>query len=160
MNLRSSFRSSWRSLPVAQRRLLAGGLGVAALLALVLLDMLPALDAVRQGPARLQRLQQQAGAMQDLQVEVTALRLRPRLDPGDTARRFTEATQQLLGPAARITPQGDALQVELTGVTASGLAQWLAMLRPEAGATVTQTRLQRDDKQLWNGTVTLRTLSH
>ena len=147
----NAWRAQWARLAARERQALllaAGTLGL-ALAWWVLLA--PALQTLRQAPARHAALDQQLLRMQRLQAE--ALRLQADMPPplpgaqdglatpADMPSRLRESVQRALGAGAQITLQGERAQITLKNVPASALAAWLDQARQNLRVNTLEMRL-------------------
>ncbi len=146
-------RARWKSLESRERVLVASA---AALLALALLwwaGLQPALQTLRTAPARLDALDAQTLTMRRLAAEVGQLRQTPALAP-DQASQALKAASDRLGPAARLSVQGDRAVLTLEGVDPAALRNWLAEVRTGARARPVEAQLRQTGPG-FSGTVTV-----
>lgn len=147
--------SGWATLPVAQRR----GLGLAVLLlaslAFWLLALAPALTTLRDAPAQHQQLDAKLQAMQTQAQTLQALQGQPRADPSRTVAALT-ASLKPLGEQADLSLDGARATVQLKGVAAVALADWLSSVRLSSQAVPIEAELNRNPAgPLWDGRVVL-----
>lgn len=147
--------TAWTALPVHWQR---GFKGLALLLCLFtawIWGLQPALALWREAPAqhlqldaKLQTMQIQAQALQTLQGQ-------PRADP---ARAMTALAQSLLplGEQASLSHDGVRATVQLQGVPAAALADWLSSVRLVSQTLPIEAELNRSGAgHLWDGRVVL-----
>lgn len=102
----------------------------------------PALRAVREAPAQIDRLETQLQQMQRVAAEINTLRGATRVSPTQAAQALKSATDRL-GDRARLNLQGDRATLTLTGVSPDALRAWLNEARSAARARPTEAQLQR-----------------
>jgi general secretion pathway protein M len=132
----------WRALSARDRRaaLIAGG----ALLLLVAwwVALQPALRALREAPAQIDRLDAQLQQMQRLAAEGRQLQATPRLTTEQSTAALQAATSRL-GPRARVVIAGGRATLTLSGVNGAELRDWLAEVRSGARARPQEVQLSR-----------------
>jgi general secretion pathway protein M len=134
-------RAHWQALSAREQR----GLSVlAVLLSAVLFWFVaidPALHTLRTSAQRSVQVSEQQAHMLALQAEAQALQARTPL-----ARE--EALRQLQGLAPntqfQLNVQGERVAVQLKGVSATGLSNWLAQARQQAQALPVEAHLTRN----------------
>ena len=157
-----ALRTAWQQRPVRER---LGVLAGSALLMLILLWQIaigPAWSVWREAPARQARIDARTRQMLQWQTQAQELQPVARVDRREALPRLQAAADRLLGPGARLQPQGEQLLVTLQAAPAEGLAQWLALARNEAQVLPLQARLQQPDdtsrptEALWQGSLLMR----
>jgi len=139
----SGWRARWSALAPRERGLVLGAVllvGVALLWSVVIG---PAWRTLRDAPVERARLEAQWQTMQRQAAETRALRAAPPLAPGLAVQALQAATERL-GPAARLSLQGDRAVLTITAVPGTALMQWLAEARRGARAQPVELRLSRD----------------
>lgn len=163
-----ALRKHWASLQARERRLIVLALTVVGLALLWALAIAPALRTLRQAPAQLAQLQTQAQHMQAMQREAHALSAQTALSRDQALQALRQATEQRLGSHARLSVNGNLVQIELDHAPAADLAAWLADVRANARSRPSQAQLQRatpasanadasaDTAPRWSGRLTLQ----
>jgi general secretion pathway protein M len=152
---RQQLSSGWATLPVTQRRWL--GLGVLSLagLAVWLLALAPALATWRDAPAQHQQLDAKLQAMQSQAQALKVLQGQPRADPSRAVAAL-KASLKPLGEASDLTLDGTRATVQLKGVAATALADWLTNVRLSSQAVPIEAELNRSPNgPFWSGRVVL-----
>jgi general secretion pathway protein M len=150
-------QQQWQQLGPRDRRAL---LWCGALVALALLwwvALAPAISTWRQAPARIDSAQQTLLRLQDMAQEAQALQSQAREPGAGTPLERLRQASTMLGSAADINAQGDALVVSVIGVKPEALSSWLAQVRLNARLKPAQVRWQAADDGLWSGTVVFAT---
>lgn len=147
--------SAWVERPVMQRR----GIFLAALLlasvAFWTWGLAPALATWREAPAQHQRLDVKLQSMQLQAQAFEALQGLPRADPARSAVALTESLKPL-AEQAKLRQDGTRATVELQGVSAQALAEWLGSVRLSSQAVPVEAELHRiPGGSLWGGRVVL-----
>lgn len=158
MSALQTLQARWGLLRPRERRLLTFGTAVLGLALLWWVALAPALQTLRTAPQQHQRLDMQLQHMRQLQAQAQALQQRPRTNTADAARALEQSVHQHLGASAQVQHNGTQATVTIKNLPADTLAQWLAQVRGQASATVTQARLQRDGAATpvtWSGTLVL-----
>jgi general secretion pathway protein M len=137
-------RGRWAALGAREQRLVV----VAAVLiggALIwALAIQPALRTLRSAPQEQARLDAQWQAMQREAAEATRLRAAPPLASGLAVQALQGATDRM-GPAGRLSLQGDRAVLTLTNASPEALQQWLAEARRGARARPVEARLSASE---------------
>lgn len=143
----------WQQLGERDRRAIAWGASLLGLALLWWLALAPAINTLREAPARIateratvQRLKGMAQEAQSLQGQVRA--------PGEASAldQLRQASAGL-GDRAQVTIQGDTVLVTLVAVTAEEWAPWLAQVRLNAQLKPSQVRLRAAPDGTWSGTL-------
>jgi len=137
------WRARWAGLAPRERALVGGAVVLVVLALLWGVAIAPAWRTLRSAPAERARLETQWQTMQRQAAEVRALREAPPLAPGLAVQALQAATERL-GPAARLTLQGDRAVLTVTALPGPALMQWLAESRRGARAQPVELRLSRD----------------
>jgi len=122
------------------------------------LAVAPALDTLRQAPARHTRLDAQLGQMQRLAATAEGLRGQSTaLPPGrDEVLRALETATAGLAGTAQIAVLGDRATLTLRNTPPEALAQWLAQVRINARLLPLDGQINREPGSPgWNGTLVL-----
>jgi general secretion pathway protein M len=130
---------------------LAGGLIVVALLWWVAIQ--PAWRTLATAPQEQARLEAQWQDMQRQAAEARSLRAAPPLASGLAAQALQGATERL-GPAGRLSLQGDRAVLTVNDATPEALMQWLAEARRGARARPVEARLNASANG-YSGTLTV-----
>jgi general secretion pathway protein M len=129
------------------------GLGVLWWLAVA-----PAIDTLRQAPARHARLDAQLGQMQRMAATAESLRSQSSAQPPgrDEVLRALETATTALGSTAQLSVLGDRATLTLRNTAPDALAQWLAQVRINARLLPVDSQINREPGSPgWNGTVVL-----
>jgi general secretion pathway protein M len=153
--LRVLLQQAWSRLAPRERQGLALALLVVGAAAVWWLALAPALQTLRQAPARHTRLDTQLQALGAMATQARNLQGQPALATDEALRALEAATQRHLGPQGRLTVAGDQATVTLQAVPPDALARWLADVRVNARTTPTETRLQQAPSLAWSGTLAL-----
>jgi general secretion pathway protein M len=147
----NDLRARWATLAARERLLVV----VAAVLIggalLWATAVQPALHTLRSAPQEQARLDAQWQTMQREAAEAARLRAAPPLAPGLAVQALQGATSRM-GPAGRLSLQGDRAVLTLTDATPEALQQWLAEARRGARARPVEARLSASD-QGFSGTL-------
>lgn len=147
--------SVWAELPAPQRRVAALAAMLLALLALWFLALAPALATWRDAPAQHQQLDAKLQTMQVQAQALQALKDQPRADPARTAAALTQSLTPL-GQQASLSLDGARATVQLQGVAAQALADWLSSVRLSSQAVPIEAELNRSPAgPFWDGRVVL-----
>lgn len=122
------------------------------------LAVAPALDTLRQAPARHARLDAQLGQMQRMAATAQSLRGQNTAQPPgrDEVLRALEAATQGLGGTGQLAVLGDRATLTLRNTPPEALAQWLAQVRINARMLPLDSQIQREPGAPgWSGTVVL-----
>lgn len=149
----AGLRQRWQGLPARERAALALGGAVVAALAAWAGFVGPAWKTLREGPARLARLEASLAEMHGLAREAAELRGLPAVSEA-AARDALQAATARLGPSARLQWQGERAVLQLERVSPPLLADWMAEVRAGARLQAVQAQLRREGESL-SGTVTL-----
>jgi len=144
MKLDNAMTRAWAGMAARERRLLAGAGALVALALVWLVGVQPAWRTLRSAAAERAVLDAQWQAMQRMAAEAQTLRAAPPLAPGLALQALQQATGRL-GPAARVTLQGDRAVLTFSGVQGDALLQWLAEARRGARAKPVEANLKDDD---------------
>lgn len=135
-------RARWAALAPRERLLVALAAAVVALLLVLMLAVLPAVQTLRSVPAQIDALDVQLQEMQRLAVEATELRATPPVDAAASAAALQAASARL-GDSARLSLQGERAVLTLSGVGTEQLRGWLAEVRSGARARPVEANLSR-----------------
>lgn len=143
----------WRERAARERQALAAG-ALALVVVLVWLALVqPAWRTAREAPAQLDAIDGQIQQIQVTAAEVRALRAVAPVPTMQAAAALKAATDRL-GPAARLSIQGDRAALTLTGVGPDALRAWLGEARSAARARPVEASLSRV-AQGYSGTLVL-----
>ena len=157
-----ALRTAWRQRPARERLWVLAGSALLLVLLLWQVAIAPAWSVWREAPARQARIDAQTRQMLQWQAQAAGLQPVARMDRREALARLQAAADRLLGPGARLEPQGEQLRVTLQATPPDGLAQWLALARNEALALPLQARLERSDntalptEATWQGSLLMR----
>lgn len=154
----SAWRAHWHRLAARERLLLQTAAVLVAVALLWWLALAPALQTLRQAPARHAALDAQLQTMHTLQAQAQALQNAPRLSPDAAGKALQAAVAEHLGNSARLSLQGAQATLSLQGAPANALAVCLAQARANAHAVPQEARLvrsSRTDGARWDGTLVL-----
>ena len=151
--------SAWLAgLSARERRLVTIAAAVVALGLLWWVAVAPALQTLRQAPARHAALDAQLTRMQQLARTAESLRSASAgAQPGrDEALRALDAATAALGATGQVSVLGDRATLTLRGAQPQALAQWLAQVRINARLLPLESQLARDGGTGgWSGSVVL-----
>lgn len=152
MKLNPLLQERWSRIARREQVLLQLALTLLLLALLWWLGLAPALKTLRAAPAQQLQLEAQLQQMQRLQTQAKLLQNQPRM-AFDEARRALEASVKPLGAAVQLSVAGERATVNLKGLSADALAQWLAQARLNARAVPEQAHLVRNAALAWDGTL-------
>lgn len=151
--------SAWlAALSARERRLVTLAAAVVLLGLLWWLAVAPALQTLREAPARHAALDAQLTRMQQLARTAEGLRSASAgAQPGrDEALRALDAATAALGATGQVSVLGDRATLTLRGAPPQALAQWLAQVRINARLLPLESQLARDGGTGgWSGSVVL-----
>jgi general secretion pathway protein M len=139
---------------VRERRLVGAGAAVFGAFLLWAVAIAPAWRTLSTAPARLDALDAQSQQMQSLAAEAVALRAVAPVPLEQAQAALTAATGRL-GPAAKLSQQGERAVVQFKGVRSDLLAGWLAEARAGARARVVEANLTMTSPGTYDGSLTL-----
>ena len=153
--LRAQALARWQALSPREQRgvsLLGALLGVLLFWSIA---VAPALDTLRDSDNRRAEIGQRQAHMLALQTQAQALQSRTPLSRDEALRSL-----QALTPSAQVqlNVQGDRVSVQLKGVPAPTLANWLAQARSQAQALPVEAHLTRNNASavvVWDGNLVL-----
>lgn len=122
------------------------------------LGLSPAIQTLRQAPARHAELDRQLTQMRQLAASAEVLRTQNATPPPAraVAQRALQDATQALGPGAQLALQGDRATLTLRDVPAHALAQWLQQVRVNARLLPVQAQMQRSAAPGgWTGQIVL-----
>ena len=146
---------AWAALAPRERVWLSVGLSLLGLLAGWYLALAPALQTLRDAPARQHLLDGQLDRMRALAAQSEALQRLPALKPAERLSLLKQGLAQTLGEQARMSVNGNRASITFKDVPPSALAQWLVQTRSEARAFVEQAELEKNAAGQWSGSLTL-----
>ena len=161
MKTRDDLAARWQALGERERRLLLLAAVVVGVALLWWVALAPALAVLRAAPARHAALDAQLSSMLSLQAQAKALQDQPKMGGDEALRALDAAVKERLGGAAQLSVVGDRVTVNLKGVSADALAQWLTQARVNARAVPSEAKLQRNPGSggkagvLWDGSLVL-----
>ena len=160
MNAPELLRARWAQMPSRERRLVVLGVSVVALALLWWLALAPALHTLRGAPEQHRQLDGQLQRMRQLQAQAQSLQQRPQTQLADAKRALEQSVRQQFGPEAQLQISEGQATLTLKQAPADKLAQWLAQVRSQSAAHLTQARIQRDTANksapaTWSGTLVL-----
>ncbi len=139
---RARLAARWSAMAPRERRYVAGALGLVGAVLLWLLAVQPAWRSLRDTPQKIAAIDAQLQQMQRLAAETRELRALPTVAPSQAEAALQAATERL-GPAARLSLQGDRATLTLGGVAGEALAAWLGEARSAARARPDEAQLSR-----------------
>ncbi len=149
----ATLRTRWRAVGARERRLIGLAVVVLAAFALWSVAIQPALQTLREAPAKIDLLDAQLQRMQAMAGEVSELRAAPGLGIEQSSQALQAASARL-GTKARLSLQGDRAVLTLNGVSSTQLREWLAEARAGARARPTEAQLSRN-AQGFSGSIVL-----
>ncbi|MDC8771547.1 type II secretion system protein GspM [Roseateles albus] len=151
--LKAQAQTRWQALADREQLALQFVAWILALLLLWLIAIQPGLRSLRQAPAQLEALELQLQEMQALAAEARELRATPAV-PIALAAQALQAASEHLGPAAKLSVNGDRAVLSVNGVGAEPLQAWLGEVRSAARARPLEAKLQRSPNG-YTGTIVL-----
>ncbi len=151
--LKALTQTRWQALADREQVALQLVAWILALLMLWLIAIQPGLRTLRQAPAQLEALESQLQEMQALAAESRELRATPPV-PIALAAQALQAASEHLGPAAKLSVNGDRAVLSVNGVGAEPLQAWLGEVRSAARARPLEAKLQRSPNG-YSGTIVL-----
>jgi general secretion pathway protein M len=148
--LRQEWQTRWTAMAPRERQLATAAFWLALLTVLVMVGVRPALKTLRETPAQLQEVDAQLDDMKRLAEESQALRQRPPVPPAQAQAALKSATDRL-GPAGRLTVQGDRATLTLTKVPGDALASWLEDARSAARVKPVEAGLMQVEPGVYSG---------
>jgi len=153
--LRAQALARWQALSPREQRgvsLLGALLGVFLFWSIA---VAPAINTLRDSDNRRAQIGQRQAHMLALQTQAQALQSRTPLSRDEALRSL-----QALTPSAQVqlNVQGDRVSVQLKGVSAPTLANWLAQVRSQAQALPVEAHLTRNNASpvvVWDGNLVL-----
>ena len=169
MKATEQLRLRWVALAPRERQLVGAAAALAALALLWWVALAPALRTLSGSRAEHARLDAQLQRMTTLQARARQLQAQPRANPDDAQRALQASVSDVLGARAQLRIVGgtDGANLNLRGVPAGTLAQWLAQARGNAHATPREMHITRAqaapgagnaadaDAIRWDGTVVM-----
>jgi general secretion pathway protein M len=152
---RQALLARWNTLAPRERALVGGAAGVIALALLWWILLGPAIATLRGADEQHRALDAQLAHMQRLQQQAKAMQSMPRQNPDEAMRLLEAAIRQQLGVSARYSIAGDRVTVNLTNTPAAALAQWLSQVRANARAIPGEAKLTRNASGGWDGSLVL-----
>jgi general secretion pathway protein M len=149
----ADWQARWKQLDARERVLVLVAASVLALALLWWVGVQPAWQTLRAAPARLDALDAQTLTMRRLADQVRELRQAPPPSTAQAAQALKAASERL-GPAARLSVQGDRAVLTVEGLDPQALRSWLAEVRTGARARTVEAQLVRSGPG-FSGTVTV-----
>ncbi len=137
-----ALKAWWAGLALRERRMVAGGGLVLALLLVWSVAVGPALRTLRTAPAQLDQLDTQLQTMQRLALEARELRNLPPVNLAQSAAALKAASDRL-GEGAKLNVQGDRAVLTVSNLGTEALRNWLAEVRSGARARPLEANLTR-----------------
>jgi general secretion pathway protein M len=137
----SALAAWWRTLQARERLGLTLAAAAVGLALLWTLAIQPAWRTLASAPARLDQLDAELAAMQQLAFEARAGAAQAPMTAAQSAAALSAAAARL-GPQARLTPQGDRAVLMLDRANRRAVQEFLAEARASARARVIEARLQ------------------
>ena len=146
-------RDRWSGLQERERYLVGAAIVLVAVALAWMVAVKPALEQLRQAPAKLDVLDAQTQAMQRLAGEVRDLRAAPQVKPAQSQAALRAASDRL-APKAKLSVQGERAVLTLDGVDGDSLRAWLSEVRSGARARPVEAQLSRGANG-YSGTITV-----
>lgn len=129
-----------------RERLMATALSAALLVAaLWQWTLAPAWAVWQQAPQRQAQIDLQSQRMRQLQAQTHALQAAPAMSRQAAVQLLQSQARQGLGAGSAVQLQGEHVQVSVQHTSGQALAQWLALARTQAQASVLQASLQMQE---------------
>lgn len=135
----------WQTLQARERLALLAAAAVVGLFLLWTVGIQPALQTLREAPARLDALDADLQRMQRLAAEARDLRSAAPVSAAQASLALKSATDRL-GSRGQLVIQGDRATLTLKGVDAEALRAWLIESRSAARARPVEMRLTQAAK--------------
>ena len=148
-----SLRARWNALQPREQQLLGLGSMLLAAAVLWLLALQPALQVLRQAPARLTALDAQSLNMQRLASETRELRTAALVPAAQATAALRDASARL-GASGKLAVQGDRATLTVDNLSSEDLRAWLSEVRSGARARAVEAQLTRGASG-FSGTITL-----
>ncbi len=147
-------RAAWDRLARRERRLVGLGAGVLGAFLVWAIALAPAWRTLNTTPVLRDAAEAQTQQMQALAREATTLRAVAPVPLAQAQQALTTATARL-GPAGKLSLQGDRALLSLKGVGSEQLAAWLGEARAGARARVVEANLNQTSPGRYDGSLTL-----
>ncbi len=152
-SLRTQAAHRWQAFSPREQRSLSL---LGALLAILLfwsIAIAPALSTLRDSDNRRAQIGQQQAHMLALQAQAQGLQTRTPISRDEALRNLQGLTP---GAQMQLNAQGDRVMVQLKGVPAAALANWLTQARTQAQALPIEAHLTRGNTAMtWDGSLVL-----
>jgi general secretion pathway protein M len=135
----------WASLAEREQRMVLVAGSVVGLALLWWVALAPALQTLRAADAQHAQVDAQLQAMRTLAAEATTLRSQRALGYDEALRNLENSVKQTLGTGASLSVSDTRASLNLKGVSADALAQWLSQARINARVVPSEARLQRSN---------------
>lgn len=135
----------WQALQARERLAVLAAAAVVGLFLLWSVGIQPALQTLREAPARLDALDADLQRMQRLAAEARELRAAAPVSAAQASLALKSATDRL-GSRGQLVIQGDRATLTLKGVDADALRAWLIEARSAARARPVEMRLTQAAK--------------
>jgi general secretion pathway protein M len=142
----------WEQRNAREKWALRCAVGVLAAALLWTKAIAPAMRTLRSFDMQHAALDAQLQTMLALQAQAQALQAMPRMTSTSAAQALRESVQKSFANQADVTLNGGLATVNLRGVSADALAQWLAVARSQAHTAPTSASL-RNGPSGWSGTL-------
>jgi general secretion pathway protein M len=152
--LRAAAAARWAALAPRERRGLSLALLAVGLLLLWMVAVRPALGALGETPAQLDKLEVQMQQLQRIAAEARELKATAPVTPAQSGAALKAAAERL-GDKAKLQQQGDRATLTLTNASPEALAAWLGEARSAARARPVEAQLTRS-AQGYSGSVVVQ----
>jgi general secretion pathway protein M len=152
--LRAAAVARWAALAPRERRGLSLALLAVGLLLLWMVAVQPALRALGETPAQLDKLEVQMQQLQRIAAEARELKATAPVTPAQSGAALKAAADRL-GDKAKLQQQGDRATLTLTNASPEALAAWLGEARSAARARPVEAQLTRS-AQGYSGSVVVQ----
>lgn len=163
----AQLRTRWAALAPRERGMLGLAVGLVALALLWWIALAPAIKTLAGAREEHAKLDAQLLKMTTLQAQAKTLQALPRANRAEAVKALEDGVRANLGAAAQLQQQGgsEGVNLQLRGVPADALAQWLAQARGNARAVPREVHLTRSAsaepapadgaKARWDGTLVM-----
>lgn len=154
--MKTQLLARWQAFSPRDQRVLSVLSSVMGLLLFIALAVNPALNTLRDSDNRRGQIAQQQAHMLALQAQAQALQNRTFLSRDEALRQLQSITPNA---HMQLQAQGTRVSVQVKGMPAADLAQWLAQARQQAQTLPTEAHLTRNaastSATAWDGNLVL-----
>jgi general secretion pathway protein M len=152
--LQAAALARWAALAPRERRGLSIALLAVGVLLLWMVAVQPALRALNETPAQLDKLEAQTQQLQRIAAEARELKATAPVTPAQSGAALKAAADRL-GDKAKLQQQGDRATLTLTNASPEAVAAWLGEARSAARARPVEAQLTRS-AQGYSGSIVVQ----